>query len=80
MQFSTVLSVLAMGLVASAAPDVQARSGKKDVCCSGTLNCVVVVLGSACDDGHSKWQCETDSKEGSKINVLDVNLQCVKVL
>ncbi|RYP41334.1 hypothetical protein DL767_001091 [Monosporascus sp. MG133] len=85
MQFS-VLSVLAMGLVASAAPEVQARGGgggggggKKDVCCDAVLSCVVVV-GDACPNGHTHWHCKTDDDEGSKVDVLDVSLDCVKVL
>ncbi|KAM6514002.1 hypothetical protein FALCPG4_015186 [Fusarium falciforme] len=78
MQFSTVLSVLSTALAVSAAPEVYARGGKKDVCCSGALNCIVV-LGDACSDGEH-FKCYTDSSVGDKVLIGVTALQCVKVL
>ena len=59
MQFTTLVSALAMALMVSAAPaDIEARTsgdnsickaaGDKQVCCNGILDCVVQALGSAC--------------------------------
>ncbi|KAH6869578.1 hypothetical protein B0T10DRAFT_568812 [Thelonectria olida] len=78
MQFSTVLSVLSTALAVSAAPEVYARGGKKDICCSGLLNCVIAV-GNVCNNGDVHYKCDTDVDTGKVI--LGVNaLNCVKVL
>ncbi|RYP89235.1 hypothetical protein DL769_000140 [Monosporascus sp. CRB-8-3] len=79
MQFSTVLSVLAMTVMASAAPEVQPRDSK-DVCCPAGLltGCIVIGSGSTCKKGHDHYHCHTHHKEKSVITIID--LDCVKVL
>ncbi|KAJ4183999.1 hypothetical protein FSOLCH5_015242 [Fusarium solani] len=78
MQFSTVLSVLSTALAVSAAPEVYARGGEKDVCCSGLLNCVVAI--NSCSGGETHFKCETDSPAGHKVILGVTALNCVKVL
>ncbi|RYP91654.1 hypothetical protein DL770_002220 [Monosporascus sp. CRB-9-2] len=77
MQFSTVLSVLAMGLMASAAPELQTR-GKYDVdyCCS-PLSCILLV-GDACPTGHDHYHCKSDDK-GKSWSLVTIKAECIKV-
>ena len=61
MLLSTLLPVVPlMALTVSAAPEIYDRKPKKDVCCSGLLNCVVVV-GDACPSGNEHYKCDADT-------------------
>ncbi|KAM5341355.1 hypothetical protein ACJ41O_014386 [Fusarium nematophilum] len=78
MQFSTVLSVLSAALAVSAAPEVYARGGRKNVCCNGLLNCIVAV--NTCSGGEDHYKCTTDSSAGDNVIIGVTALNCVKVL
>jgi hypothetical protein len=74
MQFTTIVSILAMATAAIAAPapaDIEARTGNgggkppvcsaktKQVCCNGLLTCTVQVLGGSC--GGNSYCCKTSA-------------------
>ncbi|KAJ4306809.1 hypothetical protein N0V88_000177 [Collariella sp. IMI 366227] len=90
MQFSTIFTVLAAAMTASAFPKmVMPRGGggsnevnvcssthNTAVCCNGVLDCVVNVIASNCD--QSAYCCESgDAVQGGLINL---NANCLSIV
>ncbi|RYP76597.1 hypothetical protein DL771_001666 [Monosporascus sp. 5C6A] len=62
MQFSTVLTVLALGLMASAAPDFKVQHKKEVDYCWGPLGCKKLD-GKGCPKGHKHYKCKSDDDD-----------------
>ncbi|KAK3904908.1 hypothetical protein C8A05DRAFT_13260 [Staphylotrichum tortipilum] len=85
MQFSSLFTLLAVAMTASAVPsghgggsaEINACSSKTaNVCCGGLLGCVITLVGKECEG--SSYCCDTTAPQGG---VIDVNaLNCVKLL
>ncbi|KAH6640639.1 hypothetical protein F5144DRAFT_590072 [Chaetomium tenue] len=85
MQFTSLFTILAVAMTASALPsEVAPRLGgitscssqSANVCCNGLASCLVTVVGKNCDG--SSYCCETNAVQGGLVNVDALN--CVKVL
>jgi hypothetical protein len=86
MQFTSLFTILAVAMTASALPsEVAPRLGgitscssqSANVCCNGlAADCLVTLLGKNCDG--SSYCCETNAVQGGLVNVNALN--CVKVL
>ncbi|KAH6851058.1 hypothetical protein B0I37DRAFT_429511 [Chaetomium sp. MPI-CAGE-AT-0009] len=85
MQFTSLFTILAVAMTASALPaEVAPRLGgitscsaqSANVCCNGLASCLVTALGKNCDG--SSYCCETTAPQGGLVNVNALN--CVKLL
>jgi hypothetical protein len=71
MQFTSVFTLLAVAMTASALPSEVARgnniascnAASQNVCCNGLLNCVVQVAGKTCNT--EAYCCETTAPQVS---------------
>ena len=93
MQFFTIVSILSLGLLASAAPGLEVRtggggggdggscnaSGQKQVCCvgGGILNLICTVTALGSACGNEAFCCSTDAPVGALINIQALN--CVNL-
>ncbi|RYP69313.1 hypothetical protein DL771_006188 [Monosporascus sp. 5C6A] len=78
MQFSTVLSVFTMALVAAAAPELQARE-KTPACCDKSV-CVAAGSGGNCGKDETKMDCDFKQKGANIITLVEAALYCNDVL
>ncbi|KAK4095704.1 hypothetical protein N658DRAFT_511838 [Parathielavia hyrcaniae] len=94
MQYSSIFTILALAMTATAAPSEKAvRHGSSDdtiascnsstanVCCDGAANCILQIIhvGTKSCTGTA-YCCESNVLQGRSLTLVNVQANCNKVL